>query len=54
MSVIMAKPVPPTVRRRNRILLVILLAAALAIAASGVLFLRHYGFPTDETQNSYH
>lgn len=49
-----SEDISPVVRRRNRILMIILLAAVLAIAAGGVLYFRHYGFPVDKAQSKYH
>ena len=54
MSTAALKRVSPEVRRRNRILVAILVAAMLAVTVSSLLYLRHYGFSTEETQSKYH
>jgi hypothetical protein len=48
------KELRPEVRRRNRILLLALVLIALAMAVTGVLYLREYGFPNEKSQSIYH
>lgn len=46
---------PAALRRRNRTLVVIILAVALAAATGGTLYLRHYGFHSDQaSQIKFH
>lgn len=46
---------PAPLKRRNRTLVLIILAVALISAASGTLYLRHYGFhSTQSAQIKYH
>ena len=54
MNMAVSKNIDPLVRKRNRILLLILLGAILLIAIGGVLYLREYGFATNQEQNLYH
>ena len=54
MNTVLPGDITPAIRRRNRILVMILLAAVLAVALGGVLYLQHYGFPTEKSESRYH